>query len=59
MSAERAIAKGLAFRPVARTIADTAAWVSETKREVAWGTGRAPGLSPQREAEVLAAFRAK
>ncbi len=52
----RAIAKGLAFRPVAQTIADTLAWVRETKREVAWGTGRAPGLSAAREAEVLAAF---
>jgi len=59
VSADRAIAKGLAFRPVAQTIADTAAWVRDTKREVAWGTGRAPGLSPPREVEVLAAFRAK
>lgn len=59
VSAEKARAKGLSFRPLAQTIADTAAWVRETKRDVAWGTGRHPGLSPAREAEVLAAFRAK
>ncbi|MBL9087110.1 MAG: NAD-dependent epimerase/dehydratase family protein [Planctomycetia bacterium] len=59
VSAEKARAKGLGFRPLAQTIADTAAWVRETKRDVAWGTGRHPGLSPAREAEVLAAFRAK
>ena len=53
---ERAIAKGLAFRPVAQTLADTVAWVRATKREPAWG-GKAPGLSPAREAEVLAAWR--
>jgi 2'-hydroxyisoflavone reductase len=54
---ERGIAKGLVFRPIAGTIADTWAWVRETKREVAWGTGRSPGLSPARESEVLAAYR--
>jgi 2'-hydroxyisoflavone reductase len=52
----RALAKGLVFRPVAQTLADTLAWARETKRDVAWGTGRAPGLSAAREAEVLAAF---
>jgi 2'-hydroxyisoflavone reductase len=56
---ERAIAKGLTFRPVAQTLADTLAWVRATKRDVAWGTGRAPGLAAAREAEVLAAFRAR
>ena len=59
MSAEKARAKGLVFRPVAQTIADTAAWVRDTGRDVAWGTGRNPGLSPAREAEVLAAYRAR
>ncbi len=52
----RAVAKGLVFRPIARTLADTVAWVHETKRSPAWGE-RAPGLSAAREAEVLAAFR--
>jgi 2'-hydroxyisoflavone reductase len=56
---ERAITKGLRFRPLAQTVADTLAWVRETKREVAWGTGRAPGITAQREAEVLAAYRAR
>ena len=59
VSAEKARAKGLVFRPVAQTIADTAAWVRDTGRDVAWGTGRNPGLSPAREAEVLAAYRAR
>ena len=56
---ERAIAKGLAFRPVARTLADTWAWVRESHREVAWGTGKAPGLSEAKEAAVLAAYRVR
>lgn len=59
VSAEKARAKGLVFRPVAQTIADTASWVRDTGRDVAWGTGRNPGLSPAREAEVLAAYRAR
>jgi 2'-hydroxyisoflavone reductase len=46
------------FRPVAQTLADTLAWVRETKRAPAWGTGRTGGLSPEREAEVLAAWKA-
>jgi 2'-hydroxyisoflavone reductase len=56
---ERAIAKGLVFRPVAKTIADTLAWTVETKREVAFGTGRRAGLSSEREAALLAAWRAR
>ena len=55
----KAIGKGLTFRPVAQTVADTVAWLRDTRRDVAWGTGRAPGLSPAREAEVLAAWKAK
>jgi 2'-hydroxyisoflavone reductase len=55
----RAMGKGLKFRPVARTIADTLAWMRETKREVAWGTGPTGGLSPKREADVLAAWAAE
>lgn len=56
---QRARAAGLAFRPVAQTIADTWAWYRESGRDVAWGTGRAPGLSAAREAEVLAAQRGR
>ena len=55
---EKALAKGLTFRPVAQTIADTLAWVREAKREVAWGTGASPGLSTEREKAVLAAWKA-
>ncbi len=54
---DRAIAKGLTFRPVAQTIADTLAWLRSTRREVAWGKGAAPGLTAEREKEVLAAWR--
>ena len=56
VSNARAIAKGLVFRPVAQTVADTVAWVRETKRAPAWGQ-KAPGLSAAREAEVLEAWR--
>jgi 2'-hydroxyisoflavone reductase len=58
VSNARAVAKGLEFRPVTDTLADTLAWVRATKREVAWGTGREPGLSAEREAAVLAAHGA-
>ena len=56
---ERARAKGLAFRPLAQTIADTVAWMRETNRAPTWGEGRTPGLSAAREAEVLAALKAR
>lgn len=59
VSNARAIAKGLGFRPVAQTIADTLAWVRETKREVAWGTAPQPGLAAAREQAVLAAWKAR
>lgn len=55
VSAARAIARGLAFRPIADTARDTLAW---------WGGLPAErrdrpraGLSPAREAEVLAAWK--
>jgi len=54
-SAARAIARGLAFRPIADTARDTLAWwrgLPAERRE----KPRA-GLSPGREAEVLASWR--
>lgn len=56
---QRGIAKGMTFRPLAQTIADTAAWVRTSKRQVEWGVGRKGGLSRDREAALLAAFRAR
>lgn len=47
---DRALAAGLTFRPLAQTISDTLAWDA---RE---GTPKA-GLSPEREAELLQAWR--
>jgi 2'-hydroxyisoflavone reductase len=58
ISNARAIAKGLDFRPVTDTCKDTLAWFHDTKRSVAWGTERRPGLSAVREAAALAAHRA-
>lgn len=55
----RALEKGLVFRPVTDTLAATLAWMKETKRQPAWGVKGTPGLAPEREAEVLAAWRAK
>ena len=61
MSNEKAIAKGLTFRPLAVTAADTLAWhktrpVAEQK---ALMDGATAGISAAREAEVLAAWKAK
>jgi nucleoside-diphosphate-sugar epimerase len=50
-----AIAAGLDNRPVTETVRDTLAW--DRSREQAWPM--ASGLSPDREAELLAAWRAR
>ena len=57
---DRALAKGLTFRPLEVTIGDTLAWnktrpLSEQDRLAAGGVA---GISAQREAEVLAAWHA-
>ena len=49
VSVDRAIAAGLAFRPLADTIRDTLAWASARPPG---HQGRA-GLTPEREAELL------
>jgi 2'-hydroxyisoflavone reductase len=46
----RAIAKGLAFRPLPETAKDTAAWANAERGDRRWRAG----LTPEREAEVLA-----
>ncbi|MGI8482076.1 MAG: NAD-dependent epimerase/dehydratase family protein [Chthoniobacterales bacterium] len=54
ISNQRALAKGLTFRPLAETARDTLAWFKSQPldRQARLKTG----LSPQREAEVLAAW---
>jgi 2'-hydroxyisoflavone reductase len=49
----RAIAAGLKFRPLAETFRDTAEWLGTRDPACAWRSG----LSPEREAELLAAWR--
>lgn len=57
ISIERAVGKGLTFRPLAETARDTLAWFkSQTAERQA---KLKAGLSPEREAEVLAAWHKK
>jgi 2'-hydroxyisoflavone reductase len=58
MSARRAQAAGLTYRPLAITAADTLAWWKSEPAERRTGRLRA-GLTPEREAEVLAAWKAQ
>ena len=60
-SVERAVAKGLTFRPLAVTAKDTLDWARTrtAEQQKALAEGRAAGLSAAREAEVLAAWRAR
>jgi 2'-hydroxyisoflavone reductase len=54
---EQAVAAGLKFRPLADTARDTVAWHDDTRpADYTFRNGRA-GLSPQREAEILKAWR--
>ena len=54
----KAFAHGLKCRPLAETARDTIADFEATKAErpadFAWGTGRAPGITAERETELLA-----
>lgn len=59
--AEKAIAKGLTFRPLAVTARDTLDWhkTRPPEQQAATLRGEINGLSMAREAEVLAAWRAR
>lgn len=52
----QAVAKGLRFRPIADTVRDTLQWAKTERGDKAWTR---TGLRPEREAELLAAWRAK
>jgi 2'-hydroxyisoflavone reductase len=52
----RAVAAGLRFRPLAETVRDTLAWIRSGAKIIRedWEEQR-PGLTPEREAELLKA----
>ena len=54
ISIQRALAKGLTFRPLAETARDTLAWFKSQPAERQ--AKLKAGLSPEREIEVLAAW---
>jgi 2'-hydroxyisoflavone reductase len=58
---DRAVSKGLTFRPVAVTIKDTLDWNKTRPQEARdkLAAGAVAGISAQREAEVLSAWHAK
>ena len=58
---DRALAKGLTFRPVTVTIKDTLEWNKTRPQEAQdkLAAGAIAGISAQRESEVLAAWHAK
>ena len=47
------VAAGATFRPIAQTLADTAAWVRDGRGERKWGAG----MAADREAELLAKWK--
>jgi 2'-hydroxyisoflavone reductase len=54
---DRALAKGLTFRPLAETARDTLAWFKSQPHDRQ--SKLRAGLTPEREAEVLAAWHKK
>jgi 2'-hydroxyisoflavone reductase len=60
-SNSRAVAKGLTFRPLAETALDTLEWnkARSPEQRQAQIDGKLNGLAPAREAEVLAAWKAR
>jgi len=54
---DRALSKGLAFRPLAETARDTLAWFKSRPQERQ--SKLKAGLSPEREAQVLNAWKKK
>jgi 2'-hydroxyisoflavone reductase len=58
INCQKAIERGLVFRPVGDTVKDTLAWYEAEPEERRTKKMRA-GVTPQREAEVLAAWLKK
>lgn len=58
-SIDRALGAGLAFRPLADTVRDTLTWYDELPAERREQVTKRAGIPPEKEAEVLAAWRAK
>ena len=58
MKNDRAVAKGLAFRPCLDTARDTLAWLATLPADQQ-AKVRSSGIKPEKEAEVLAAWHAK
>ncbi len=56
-SIDRALGAGLTFRPLAETVRETLAWHA-TRPEGERGPRLRSGIDPERETEVLAAWRA-
>ena len=56
VSSQRAIARGLTFRPIADTARDTVAWFEGLPPELQQKFSSRAGLKPEREAEVLEAW---
>lgn len=56
VSVQRALAAGLAFRPLAETVRDTLAWDLARPADARAGS---PALRPEREAELLAEWHAR
>jgi 2'-hydroxyisoflavone reductase len=54
----RAIAKGLTFRPIRDTAKDTLAWL-ETLPPDEKAKARSSGIKPEKEQQVLAAWKAR
>jgi hypothetical protein len=58
----RAVAAGLRFRPLAETVAHTLSWARDDGATAALASGMEigeAGLGPEREAELVAAWRAR
>ncbi|GAB4552001.1 MAG: SDR family oxidoreductase [Phycisphaerales bacterium] len=58
-SIDRALAAGLAIRPLAETIEDTLQWFDSLPEEAQQGISQRAGLPEEREREVLAAWHAR
>jgi 2'-hydroxyisoflavone reductase len=59
MSNARAVKAGLAFRPIRETSRDTLAWLGTITDEAERKKLRSSGIAPDKEAKVLAAWKAR